>query len=100
MKSWLVLLSLVIFSTSGWSEALTVRSVADTVTDGTSGKRPSRGMSMAEVEKIFGAPLVKKEPVGFNPKRKHHTAITRWIYDDFLVIFDTDRVIVTVNRRK
>ena len=100
MKSWLVILSLSLFCAPTWSEALSVRSIGDTVNTDTSGKRPSRGMSKTDVEKMFGAPITKKEPVGLNPNRKYHTAITRWVYEDFMVVFDTNHVIVTVNRRK
>jgi len=96
----LALIFLLIFSTSSWSEALSVRSITDTINHNNHGKRPSRGMTKADVEKQYGAPITKKDPVGSNPKRKHHRAITRWIYSDFLVVFDSNYVIVTVNRRK
>jgi len=96
----LALILIFIFSTSAWSEALTVRSISDTVNQDNTGKRPSRGMSKTDVEKQFGSPIAKKDPVGLNPKRKHHRAITRWVYADFLVVFDSNHVIVTVNRRK
>lgn len=96
----LAFICLLIFSNFSWSEALTVRSITDTINHTNHGKRPSRGMTKTDVEKQFGTPIAKKEPVGLNPKRKHHRAITRWIYNDFLVVFDSNYVIVTVNRRK
>ena len=100
MKSWLAISCLILFSGQTLAEALSVKSIGDTVDNQSSGKRPSRGMSKAEVEKNFGLPVEKKEPVGYNAKRKHHRAITRWVYDDYMVIFDSNHVIVTVNRRK
>lgn len=63
-------------------------------------KRPSRGMSKREVIRKFGRPVKELKPVGANPKRKHHRPISRWIYDDYMVVFDADFVIDTVSRRK
>ncbi len=96
----LALIFILIFNTSVWSEALTVRSIVETGNLHDSGKRPSRGMTKADVEKNFGVPIAKKDPVGLNLKRKHHRAITRWVYQKFLVVFDSNHVIATVHRRK
>lgn len=52
-------------------------------------ERPTRGMSMASVERAFGTPLNRRAAVGEPP-------ITRWIYGDFTVYFEHDRVIHAV----
>ncbi|MGD8379868.1 MAG: hypothetical protein PVJ40_10750 [Gammaproteobacteria bacterium] len=57
-------------------------------------KVPERGMSMANVENIYGEPDRKFPAVGDPP-------ITRWEYPDFIVYFEYDKVIhsvVTVGR--
>lgn len=56
-------------------------------------ERPHRGATMAAVEQQFGAPKTKLAPVGEPP-------ITRWVYDDFTVYFEYDRVIHAVIHRK
>lgn len=55
---------------------------------------PTRGMSMAQVERRFGAP-VKKLPVrgGDAPR---HPPINRWQYENYIVYFERDRVIHAV----
>jgi outer membrane protein assembly factor BamE (lipoprotein component of BamABCDE complex) len=51
--------------------------------------KPRRGITMAEVEKHFGAPITRHPTVGQPP-------ITRWDYKDFAVVFERDRVIDAV----
>jgi len=51
---------------------------------------PSRGMSMEAVEAAFGAPLEKIPAVGDPP-------ISRWIYPDYVVFFEYDKVIHSVS---
>lgn len=51
--------------------------------------RPSKGMLMAQVERDFGAPTAKSEPVGTPP-------ITKWTYPGYTVYFEHDHVITTV----
>lgn len=57
-------------------------------------KLPARGMTMAEVEKKFGAP-VRKLPArgGDTPK---HPVIHRWEYPGYIVYFERNRVIHSV----
>lgn len=50
---------------------------------------PERGMTMTSVETLFGAPLEKLPPVGEPP-------ITRWVYKDYIVFFEYDRVLHSV----
>ena len=52
-------------------------------------QRPKRGITMAEVEKRFGAPVNRHPTVGQPP-------ITRWDYNGFSVFFEHDRVIHAV----
>jgi hypothetical protein len=55
---------------------------------------PKRGLTMADVEKRFGAPATRHPAVGGgNP---HRPPITRWDYSGFAVFFESDRVIDSV----
>lgn len=57
-------------------------------------ERPKRGITMAEVEKHFGAPVTRHPAVGgANP---HQPPITRWDYNGFSVFFEKDHVIESV----
>ncbi|TWT23475.1 hypothetical protein FQY83_02210 [Luteimonas marina] len=55
---------------------------------------PARGQSAAQVEARFGAPTQKLDPRG-GQKRQWPT-INRWVYPDFTVYFERDRVIDAV----
>lgn len=48
--------------------------------------RPVRGLTMAEVQEQFGTPLNTQGPIGKPP-------ITRWVYDKFTVVFESNIVI-------
>ncbi|HEX7966006.1 MAG TPA: hypothetical protein VF651_09830 [Gammaproteobacteria bacterium] len=50
---------------------------------------PQRGMDMANVEHIFGAPLEKQPAVGKPP-------ISRWVYADYVVYFEYNMVLHAV----
>jgi len=58
----------------------------------TASTRPARGTTMSDVEARFGPPSERVQAVGEPP-------ITRWIYPDFTVYFEYDRVIHAVARR-
>ena len=55
---------------------------------------PSRGMSMAQVEKKYGAPQRKLSPRGGDAKK--HPVINRWEYANFIVYFEHEHVIHSV----
>jgi len=55
---------------------------------------PTRGMSMAQVEKKYGAPQRKLSPRGGDTRK--HPVINRWEYADFIVYFEHERVIHAV----
>ena len=55
---------------------------------------PGRGMSMAQVEKRYGAPQRKLTPRGGDSS--HHPVINRWEYADFIVYFENSHVIHAV----
>lgn len=58
---------------------------------------PARGMSMAQVEARFGAPSQKLDARG---GQKHQwPTINRWVYPDFVVYFEKNRVIDTVAQK-
>lgn len=50
---------------------------------------PENGMTRAEVEARYGAPIDRQGPVGDPP-------ITRWTYDNFSVYFEYDLVLDSV----
>lgn len=50
---------------------------------------PGRGMSMESVQNKFGQAQEKYDAVGIPP-------ITRWVYDDFTVYFESEYVIHAV----
>lgn len=52
---------------------------------------PARGMSMERVQTRFGAPLSVSGPIGDPP-------ITRWDYQDFVVVFEHRLVIHSVEK--
>lgn len=55
--------------------------------------RPTRTMSMADVIKTFGEPQQKSGPVGKPP-------ITRWSYQKYIVVFESQYVIHSVLKSK
>lgn len=55
---------------------------------------PARGLSMSEVEARLGAPADRMDPRG-GQKRQWPT-IHRWVYPQFTVYFEQDRVIDAV----
>ncbi len=61
-------------------------------TAGSDDGRPTRGMTQASVESKYGSPVSVQAAVGEPP-------ITRWIYADFVVFFEYDRVIHAVVKR-
>lgn len=55
---------------------------------------PDRGMTKAQVERQFGAPLRKLEPRGGDTAL--HPVIYRWEYAKYIVYFEHDHVIHAV----
>jgi hypothetical protein len=55
---------------------------------------PSRGMSMGQVEKQWGAPQRKLTPRGGDTAK--HPVINRWDYANFIVYFEHSHVIHSV----
>jgi hypothetical protein len=55
---------------------------------------PARGMSMAQVERTYGAPQRKLSPRGGDTSR--HPVINRWDYAQFIVYFEKSHVIHAV----
>jgi hypothetical protein len=62
------------------------------VTAGSDNGRPTRGMTQASVESRYGSPVSIVAAVGEPP-------ISRWVYADFVVFFEYDRVIHAVIKR-
>jgi len=58
------------------------------------GAQPTRGLSMSQVEARFGPPQEKLQPRG-GQKRQWPT-INRWVYPDYVVYFERDKVIDVV----
>jgi hypothetical protein len=55
---------------------------------------PRRGMTMAEVERYYGAPVEKLPTAGGDAPR--HPPINRWRYAGYTVYFERNRVIHSV----
>ena len=55
---------------------------------------PQRGLSMAQVERTYGAPQRKLSPRGGDTSK--HPQINRWEYADFIVYFEHSHVIHSV----
>lgn len=55
---------------------------------------PARGMTMSQVEARFGAPSEKRAPVG--GQQPQWPPITRWVYPQFSVYFENDKVVDAV----
>jgi hypothetical protein len=55
---------------------------------------PSRGMTMAQVEQRYGAPIDKMPTAGGDAPR--HPPINRWRYKGYTVYFERSRVIHSV----
>lgn len=55
---------------------------------------PTRGQSMSQVEKRFGAPTQRLDPRG--GQKKQWPTINRWVYPGFTVYFEKSRVIDVV----
>ncbi len=62
--------------------------------DAYAGVGPSRGMSMAQVEQRYGAPIEKLPAAGGDKPR--HPVINRWRYAGYTVYFERSRVIHSV----
>jgi hypothetical protein len=55
---------------------------------------PQRGMTMAQVEQRYGAPIDKMPTAGGDAPR--HPPINRWRYKNYTVYFERSRVIHSV----
>ncbi len=58
---------------------------------------PKRGSTMAQVQAAFGAPSDQLDPRG--GQQPQWPVINRWVYPDFVVYFERDKVINVVARR-
>jgi hypothetical protein len=61
---------------------------------GSTASLPSRGMSMAQVEQRYGAPIDKLPSAGGDTPR--HPTINRWRYKGYTVYFERSHVIHSV----
>lgn len=59
--------------------------------------QPARGSSMGEVEARFGAPQEKLDPRG--GQKQQWPTINRWVYPEFIVYFEKNKVIDVVARK-
>lgn len=92
MKKVLALVALALVLQSGSLLADTL--VVDKVRGDTAGAdaRPQRGLSMQQVAARYGEPSARMPAVGEPP-------IARWVYENYTVYFEGDRVIHAVARR-
>jgi len=79
---------LIAFGGAATAETVNMQGASAAANDG----HPTRGMTQQRVESKFGSPVSVVSPVGDPP-------ITRWVYADFVVFFEYDRVIHAVAKR-
>lgn len=85
----LSLLALAGLSAAAQADTLLIERV-----DKPAAEAPARGLSMAEVEARFGAPQEKLDPRG--GQKKQWPTINRWVYPEYVVYFEKNRVIDVV----
>lgn len=85
LKTFVILIFASIFPVSALSDELNLSSK----TDPAAAEHPYQGMSQVDVQKKFGDPKDWRDAIGDPP-------ISRWIYDDFTVYFEFDKVIHSV----
>ena len=74
-----------------WSAPEQVKNgAAAASTSETPSSPPHRGMTMKQVEKIYGPPIRKMDPTGNPP-------ISRWVYKEYTVYFEKKYVIHAVS---
>ena len=89
MKKFGMILALLVASTASADTLLIEGLSADS---SSTSNRPTRGMSMANVEARYGAPSARVAAIGDPP-------ISRWEYPEFVVYFEYDHVVHAVVRR-
>ena len=90
IKLRIVSLFALLFAFGGLASAETIN--MDSVNASSSDGRPSRGMTQSRVQSKYGSPVSVQAPIGDPP-------ITRWVYQDFVVFFEYDKVIHAVAKR-
>jgi len=88
LRTFSAIALLAVFGAAANAETVNMDGVAAGSNDG----RPSRGMTQASVESKYGSPTSVEAAVGEPP-------ISRWVYADFVVFFEYDRVIHAVIKR-
>jgi len=73
------------------------RLLIERVQAGDAAQLPARSQSMAQIEARFGTPQQRLEPRG--GQRAAWPVIHRWVYPEFTVYFERDRVINAVLNR-
>lgn len=85
----LSLLALAALSAGAQADTLLIERV-----DKPAAATPARGLTMAQVEARFGAPQEKLDPRG--GQKSQWPTINRWVYPEFVVYFEKNRVIDVV----
>lgn len=94
MYAGMLLITLLFIPVTGKSDTLVIPDITNQpggAPDNT--PRPARAMTMDQVRDQFGPPRQAVGPIGNPP-------ITRWIYDNFIVTFESEYVIHSVTKRK
>lgn len=87
------LLAVLAFAGGASAETLLIERVQNE----TQVRLPARGQSMAQIESGFGAPVERLDPRG--GQKRQWPQINRWVYPEFTVYFERNRVIdVVLNR--
>lgn len=71
--------------------------LVDRVQQARSLEMPTRGVSMAQVESRYGAPMQRLDPRG--GQKPQWPVINRWVYPEFTVYFEHSHVVDVVARK-
>lgn len=89
MKSAKILFPVLVLLTAGWSLEGAAAMRVGAASDSSSVMTPRNGITKADVEQKFGMPEERAPAIGQPP-------ISRWVYKDYTVYFEFDRVIHSV----
>ncbi len=90
---WLIL-AIIISAPVAVADVLLIDTIAQEPVNSNEGvPRPAKGMSMSSVKERYGEPMNELPWIGDPP-------ISRWVYDQYTVYFEHDRVIHSVMNRK
>ena len=97
MKHTIHALTLIVAAFVAAPAAMADTLLIDRAQEKPAGALPVRGQSMQQVEASFGAPQERLQPRG--GQKQQWPTINRWVYPEFVVYFEKNRVIDVVANR-